>query len=81
MKRFSIRMHWSTVRPASSAVATATRSTTGVPHTSVIAATAPFSPRHPPTTSSQTSIFHSGFCSTVSSVQSAVETKWSGSWP
>ena len=66
-------MHWSTVRPASSAVAMAPPRTIGTPHTSVIAATSPFSPRQPPITSSQRSIFQSGLRSDVSSVKSAHE--------
>ena len=47
----------------------------GTPHTSVIAATRPPSPRQPPTTSSQMSILHSGWRSAVSSVKSAIAAK------
>ena len=47
--------------------------TIGTPHTSVIAATSPFSPRQPPITSSHKSICQSGLRSDVSSVKSAHE--------
>ena len=75
VKRPSTSGHWSTARSASSAVTIAPPSTSGRPHTSVIAARRFCSPRHTPTTSSQRSMLQSGLASAVSAVKSAVAWK------
>jgi hypothetical protein len=79
VKRSSTSAHWSTARPASSAVATIARDSSGTPQTSVMSAPRPPSPRQRPTTSSQTSIRQSGLRSAVSSVKSASAVKSDGS--
>ena len=79
MKRSWTVAHWSTARPASSAVATRAFPIIGTPQTSVISALRPPSPRQLPMTSSDRSIRQSGLRSAVSAVKSALAAKSDGS--